>query len=869
MGSKNQRFNMLKKRIVKIISFFVFALHLILPLQTSAQELFLEPKSGFYQDSLEIKRGNIVDSVKIYYTLDGSVPDTSSLVLPDSITITETSVLRAVMYSEGFEDTVEAFRSYFVNEATELPVLSITSDPDGFFSDERGIYVEGTNGISGYCRSTPKNWNQDWERPVRFEFFEKDRNQGFSIDAGVKIGGGCTRLYPQKSLDIFFRSEYGASKLNYQLFEDKPITEFDRLALRNGGQDWHRAMIRNAAIQSMVRDRMDLGYQAFKPVVVFLNGEYWGIHILREKQNEDFIESNYGYDENELDILTQNAKVKEGSADHYNAMIDFITANDLSIEENYRWVEQQMEIDQYIDYQITQIYTANGDWPGGNIIFWRPQIEGGKWKWVLYDSDMAMNSHSRGQVDDNSLYLATSTNSDYYANPPWATLLFRSLLTNEEFKNKFIQRYSAHMWTTFKPSRMLGFIDSTKALIESEVPRHIERWKDLGGYKGPFMLGSNMSFEKHIELVKSFIRSRTNYARNHLVSQFDLVKLNSLETLVEPVEGGKVYIETVRSDTTDFIVVYNGVPVNIKAEAKPGYTFTGWSGVGSGTEAEKQLVLSENSTITAHFKRSVISETGIVINEINYRSADNFDPEDWIEFYNNSDNEVDMSGWYFSDSDNSHKFFFPEGTILEDREFLVLVRDSVLFQSAFSGVSNFVGNMDFGLSGDGELVRLFDDTGAIVDQLTYNDKAPWPEAADGQGPTLALANPGFDNADGNNWAASSGNGTPGAENSDVLVSNEPVVENELPATVKLNQNYPNPFNPVTTISYAIDKPGQVFLKIFDITGREVAVLENSIKTAGVHEVIWNAGEGSVSSGVYFYRLEALGQVFTRKLTLIK
>lgn len=863
MCSKNQRFNMLKKRITKIKSFFVFALPLILPLQVTAQESFLEPKSGFYQDSLKVILVNIPDSVDVYYTLDGSIPDTSSQVFKDSIVIRETSVLRTVTYSEGFEDTIEVFRSYFINETTELPVLSITSDPDGFFSDERGIYVEGTNGISGYCRSTPKNWNQDWERPVRFEFFEKDRNRGFSIDAGVKIGGGCTRLYDQKSLDIFFRSKYGESKLNYQLFEDKSITEFNRLALRNGGQDWYRAMIRNAAIQSMVRGRMDLGYQAFKPVVVFLNGEYWGIHILREKQNEDFIESNYGYDANELDILSQNAKIKEGSADHYNAMIDFIEANDLTVEENYRWVEQQMDVDQYIDYQITQIYTANGDWPGGNIIFWKPQIEGGKWRWILYDSDMAMNSHSRGQADDNSLYLATSTNSDYYANPPWATFLFRSLLINEEFRNKFIQRYSAHMWTTFEPSRMLAFIDSTKALIELEIPRHMARWDKS------FRLGPSMDWEKHIELVKSFIRSRANYARNHLVSQFNLVKLNSIETLTEPAEGGLVRVETVRSDTTDFVVVYNGIPVNITAEAHPGYTFTGWSGISSGTEPEKQLVLTENSTITAHFRRSIISEVGIVINEINYRSADNFNPEDWVELYNNSGSEVDMSGWYFSDSKNSHQFFLPEGTILEDHEFLVLVRDSVLFQSAFPDVSNFIGNMDFGLSGDGELVRLFDDSGVIVDQLTYNDKAPWPEAADGQGPTLALTNPGFDNSDGNNWAASSGNGTPGAENSDVLVSNEPVVENELPNAVKLNQNYPNPFNPVTTISYAIDRPGQVYLKIFDITGREVAVLVDERKTAGVHEVIWNAGAGSISSGVYFYKLEALGQAFTKKLTLIK
>ncbi|CAN0302066.1 unnamed protein product [Chrysoparadoxa australica] len=175
--------------------------------------------------------------------------------------------------------------------------------------------------------------------------------------------------------------------------------------------------------------------------------------------------------------------------------------------------------------------------------------------------------------------------------------------------------------------------------------------------------------------------------------------------------------------------------------------------------------------------------------------------------------------------------------------------------------------MDFGLSGDGELIRLFASNGAIVDELSYNDKAPWPVEADGMGATLSLTNPGFDNSLGENWAASSSNGTPGQSNSDVSVSNEEELFDELPKNVFLSQNYPNPFNPVTTINYGLDKPGRVSIRVYDITGRLVSILVDENKSSGNFSVSWNAT--GFSSGVYFYTLEALGQKVSKRLTLIK
>jgi uncharacterized repeat protein (TIGR02543 family) len=317
----------------------------------------------------------------------------------------------------------------------------------------------------------------------------------------------------------------------------------------------------------------------------------------------------------------------------------------------------------------------------------------------------------------------------------------------------------------------------------------------------------------------------------------------------------------------EYGLILNSIPANIKAVPNPGYTFVGWSGASNGTEADKDIVITENTSLTAHFKRNDINTTGIVINEINYRSADDFNPEDWVEFYNNSDQNINMSGWYFSDSDDTHKFIFPENTVLNSNAYLVLTNNDSLFIGLFPEVTNKIGDMDFGLSGDGELVRLFNSSGEIIDQLTYNDKAPWPLNADGLGSTLSLTNPGFDNTNGANWAASNSHGTPGEANNDVSVSNEDELINDLPKAISLEQNYPNPFNPITTIKYTLDKPGRVSITVYDITGRVVSKLVDENKSSGEYSVSWDAT--SVSSGVYFYKLEALGETVSKSLTLIK
>ncbi len=204
----------------------------------------------------------------------------------------------------------------------------------------------------------------------------------------------------------------------------------------------------------------------------------------------------------------------------------------------------------------------------------------------------------------------------------------------------------------------------------------------------------------------------------------------------------------------------------------------------------------------------------IVINEINYNSSPDFAVGDWIEFANAMDYEVDMSAWVFKDSDDQHSFSFPSGTVIPAGGYIVIARDSADFHSLFPDVSNCAGYFSFGLSNGGELLRLYDADNTPVDQVEYDDKDPWPTAADGDGPTLELTDVNADNALAENWAASSGHGTPGAQNSSVGI---------FPAKRQAFSFFPNP-----AINFLrINMPAQgMQLRIFDIQAKQVLFMEN-------------------------------------------
>ena len=221
----------------------------------------------------------------------------------------------------------------------------------------------------------------------------------------------------------------------------------------------------------------------------------------------------------------------------------------------------------------------------------------------------------------------------------------------------------------------------------------------------------------------------------------------------------------------------------------------------------------------------------VVINEINYDSDSNFDTEDWIEIYNNSESDIMLDGWKLKDSEDDHIFEFSQGTILKQGSYLVVCNDKLAFKALFDSVDNYIGNIDFKFGNEGDAVRLFDKDNTLVDIVVYDEKAPWPVSAAGKGPTLELVNPDYDNALPESWKASAGFGSPGRLNSVfslTTINQEQEVYN-LPGEFTLLQNYPNPFNPTTHIQYELAAPGFVMLKIYSMAGREVAALVNEYK----------------------------------------
>ena len=156
---------------------------------------------------------------------------------------------------------------------------------------------------------------------------------------------------------------------------------------------------------------------------------------------------------------------------------------------------------------------------------------------------------------------------------------------------------------------------------------------------------------------------------------------------------------------------------------------------------------------------------GVVINEINYNSSVNFDPEDWVELYNPNVSPINIGNWKLKDEENIHVFTIPENIILLEGDFIVLCKDTAAFKNLFPEVNNFIGGFEFGLNNGGEIVRLFDSSELLVDKVEYDDEDPWPTQPDNTGPTLELINPSLENDLAANWAASNGNGTPGEINS--------------------------------------------------------------------------------------------------------
>lgn len=473
------------------------------------------------------------------------------------------NVIKASVFSESGEQISEIMvQSYFVSEDIltryHLPVVSIVTDEENFYDEEKGLYTNSDE--SG----------AEWERPVHFELYASDGTPAVSQNMGVRLSGNSTRSYQQKSMRFYAKAEYDENhkSVEYELFEgltksysDEVLSTFKRVLLRNSGNDNSSTMMRDSLMQDLASD-LNLDTQASQPCVAFVNGEFWGIYNIRERYDDQYFSNHYDIPKADVAVLeiansSITPEVNEGDekdlAD-YQEMWNFFNENSMTEEENYKKALEYIDIDNFIDYFIVNIYSGNTDWPANNNVFWRYKTESegydssavwymdGRYRWVLKDMDFGFGL--MGQVSDNTLEHAASEEESKGGfqrgrgkgegvpdagmsqrgeggqgrtmgfTSASSTLIFRKLLENEQFRDQFINRFCDLMNTNYETDYVLNKIEEYKSDRETAMPEQINRYSSA--------ISSMEEWEENIDKMRSFIKERTTYVQGFLKERFSL-----------------------------------------------------------------------------------------------------------------------------------------------------------------------------------------------------------------------------------------------------------------------------------------------------------------------------------------------------------
>ena len=725
-------------------------------------------EGGIYSGSVTIElSGN--SGVEIYYTLDGSIPGENSILYSEPIVLDQTTVLRAIAIVSPLLPSPVVTHTYLLDVSHTFAIVSISGEPADIFGPD-GIYTD---------------FEEDIEIPVNMEFYEPNGSLGFNQVVETEIQGTGSATLPQKSLAIKAKSSLGSDVLDYPIFDDLPYDQYRSLSLRNSGQDWNITMFRDAVVSSLVRDLSDIDVgivspdlytQGFRPGVVYINGVYWGIHNIRERTDKRYLKVHFDLEEDEIDFLDEQDEVKEGDLDAWKDLQDFLLNNSVESEENFNELAEMVDLDAYLDYMVFNVFTDNTDWPGNNNRRWRERSTDGKWRWMVKDLDFTFGlfqlggGWNTGDPTPNSLDRLLNPQDILWPNPEWSTRLFQKLVENDEWRYDFINRMADQINVLYDPERVNNRIDAFIELYQPEVQQHFDRWN--GGWSG--------SWEPNIEKLRIFADGRIAILYEHFEDAFNELSGTSNITLnAIPLEGGIIEVNTITLDENHYPwqgTYFEGVPIPVEATPSPGYILESWSNPFYGNSTEIAINLEGNESITANFIKGSTETHPIVINEINYNSSDEAESGDWVELYNPNDFAVNMEGWFLEDESGNY-FPFPAGTSLAEGAYLILVEDADLFSAVYPGIAYLgefgKGVLQFGLSGGGERIRLKNADEELIDEVEYDDKDPWPEEADGDGPTLQLISPGLDNALPESWEAIAA--TPGALNgSDPVVFNQTI-----------------------------------------------------------------------------------------------
>ncbi len=731
----------------------------------TSQPAFSEDE-GFYQGQLIVELNTSMPGGLVRYTTNGDVPDSSSAIYSGPIQLNQSTIVRARVFAANYLPGKIVSHTFLIDEESRLPVITLATDSVNLWDEHEGIYVLGLNAAPNSPYFGANFW-QPWSKPANIAIFDKAKQRIINFNADIEIYGNYSRAKPQKSFEISLGDRYGMDELFYPLIRDKSfIKEHRKIILRNAGTDWNVVHFRDGLMERIMKSTHS-GYIASQPARVFLNGADWGVYLITEKHNHIWIEANHELDAGEYDYLVEegnNIHVEKGSDDDFWITYNYLTTNNPTQESYYDFADSKFNLKNYTDYFIAETYYNNGDWIGewtNNIKLWKKKKAGSKWNYLMHDLDFGLGL--KGRVSDNRLELARNPIEFSHSSE-----MFDRLLENERFKNYFINRYADLMNTIFLPSNVENVMKQFRDSMIFDMHYHFNKW------------GSDtVQWQSRINSMLSFANQRPSISRQMINDMFGLGGNVNITMNVNPPDAGRIEISTVISDSYPWTGVYfNGNPVRITAIPNPGFTFSHWSsGYVSASSGQSTIVnFLTDDLLTANFT-GFLQDPQLTVSEFNYHSHPDFDGGEWIELHNYSAFNLDLSGWRLKDGNENHEFKFPTGTVIRAGHYLVLVQDSVLFDSYYPDVENRIGNFDFKLNNAGEEIRLLDHAQNLFLSFYYQPYQPWPTKSDGFGFTNELTTYSAVLSDGNNWGTGCFGGSPGTSRSNMLSIKIPVTGN--------------------------------------------------------------------------------------------
>ncbi len=540
-------------------------------METPGEPVFSLPE-GFYPTPQMLHLGAQEPGAVVRFTFDGTTPDGSSSVFTDSFPLNLNLTIKARLYVPGKMPGRVVTKTYFIYENNQLPVLAISSNAANLYGFDFGIL---------------QNAIKDREVPATLEYFEPGTGKrAFLAGVGLRVFGASIYNLPQRPLSVRFKEKYGDEILKYPLFEGKPIPRYSAFLLRNGGNDYNTAYFRDGLGVSLVKGKMNIDYQDYKPCIVFINGEYNGIYELRERLDEQYIGSNHEINPDHLDYLEDSLNVTAGDQYAFLELLNFVRQNDLADSANFANVAAQIDLDEFTNYLILRAFIGY-QIADLNNRYWRNRDTGGPWRWLAADLEHAFGQLGGDPVAENTIAKLAGLSGHL---PEWATLLFNRLLQHPGFRDGFIQRSAAYLNTIFQPAATLAVVDSLKNLLQAQMPRHIGRWQSPP---------SMQIWQGNVGLVKTFLKDRPAHYRHHLTGLFGTP--DSARVSMQIVGQGKVLLSGVAFSENMDGYFFKNAEITLQAVPAPGHRFVAWQGL-NGADAHTGLTPVGDTAFAAIFE---------------------------------------------------------------------------------------------------------------------------------------------------------------------------------------------------------------------------------------------------------------------------